>query len=424
MKKRNLLLIFGSLAILASMLACSIPVVPTAVPGGGDPGTGGDPVVVTDAPVVPVGPVAPPPLTVAYVRAGNVWVWTEVGGSRQLTFTGDAGGPSVSSDGQVVAFIRNGELWAVNADGTNERVLVDTAYLNTIVVPNADGDHAEVNQVVWYPDGGHMLYFNTLTVAGIIGYRIPRFDLYSVHADAPLGSAINVQPAEMGGIPYISPDRTVVALVQPTKVIFMAVDGSFYVEAFTFPMALTYSEWFYVPEVVWMPDSSGVRLVVPATDPLGDPTEVSTFWSVPVSGAPMALTTFLSVPVFSNFPYVSPNADSVLYLVETDGMAQIHSINSGGADTFYFWYDPNTVGVTGWAPDSVHFTFWNPAPVNAGYGASDTNMALGDSPMVRSIGWVDASRFFYLNGEELRLGSVGGASALVDSGVSDYEFVP
>lgn len=423
MKQRNLLLIIGSLALLGSLLACSIPVGPTPFPGG-DGDTGGDggsgPMVVTEVPVIPAEPT---PLTVAYIKAGNVWLWTEAGGSRQLTSSGDTVNPSVSEDGQVVAFVRNGELWAVNADGSDERVLVDAVFLASLIPPTPDGDTAEVNQHIWRP-GSHTVYFNMLTVAGMIGYRIPRMDLYSVNADSPSGSLVNLEPEDMGGVPYFSPDGSVLALAQPTKIIFLAVDGSFYVEALTFPMVLTYSEWFYVPEVVWLPDSSGVRLVVPASDPLGDPTLPSTFWDVPVSGSPSVLTTFLAVPAFANFPYVSPNGDSVLYLMETGGMAQIHSINSGGADSFYVWYDPGTVGVTGWSPDSVHFTFWNPAPAQAGYGSIDTNMTLGDSTMVQSLGWVDNSRFLYQNGNELRLGNVSAASVLIDTGVTEYEFVP
>jgi hypothetical protein len=415
MKNRRIHIMLGTFVILATLLACSIPTVPTIPTSIPDDGGGPGPGPVTEIPLPPA------VLTAAYIKADNVWLWTETGGSFQLTFSGGASRPSISSDGQMVSFVRNGELWAVNADGSSERVLVDSAYLGSLIPPSPDGDTVEVNQHVW---SGHTIYFNTLVVAGIIGYRIPRVDLYRVNADSPLDSLIALEAEGSGGVPYISPDGSVVALVQPTKIIFMAVDGSFYTEALTFLPVLTYSEWSYFPEVVWLPDSSGVRLAVPASDPLADPTAVSTFWNVPVSGSPSVLATFVAVPAFANFPFVSPNGENVLYLAETSGMAQIHSINSAGLDTFYVWYDPGTVGVTGWAPDSVHFTFWNPGPAQAGYGSIDTNMSLADSTVVRSVRWIDNNRFFYLTDTDLRLKVMGTASVAIDVAVSEYDFAP
>jgi len=65
---------------------------------------------------------------------------------------------------------------------------------------------------------------------------------------------------------------------------------------------LTYSEWAYVPDVAWLPDSSGIRVIIPASDPLGDPTEVTTLWNVPVSGSATVLDTFVAAPAFASAP--------------------------------------------------------------------------------------------------------------------------
>lgn len=411
MSKRTLLIGMAGFFILASILACNLTPPPVTPPDGGGPGP------VTDTPDLP--PPAATVLRVAYLKGDNVWLWTEGAGSLQLTAAGGAYSPSLSADGQVVAFLRNGELWAVDSDGSDERVLVNTAYLAALV-SSPDGDYAEVNDHVWLP-GSHTIYFNTLLVAGIAGYRIPRFDLYNVEADVSPPAPVNLEAEGDGGVPYVSPDNTVLALANSTKVIFRAVDGSFRHEALSFPFILTYSEWAYVPELVWLADSSGVRVVVPASDPLGDPTEVSTFWNVPVSGAPVSLTTFLAAPIFMGFPYISPDGSTVFYAAQMGTDLDLHTIDAGGTDTPYGTFPTSGVGLAGWTPDSLHFMYWQ-VPTQWRIKGPGVDNLLGDTPAVTSVRWIDGSRFLFLNGNELRLTDYGSPSSVIDAGVSEFDF--
>jgi hypothetical protein len=66
---------------------------------------------------------APSDLRIVYIREGNLWSWTEAGGSVQLTGTGDMSTASVSSDGQLLAFMRGREVWTVRMDGMGARLL-------------------------------------------------------------------------------------------------------------------------------------------------------------------------------------------------------------------------------------------------------------------------------------------------------------
>ena len=420
------------LVVLAVMLACNItPSTPTFIPpgdggagGGGSGGGGATPTVITATATETPSPSLPPPavavLRVAYIKDGDVWVWAEGSSSLRLTNSGDASAPLLSEDGMVVAFERNGELWAANADGTNERQLVSTAYLAGLVT--TAGDVVQLDKLVWQP-GRHQLFFNTLVISGVAGYHIPQLDLYGVDADTPGSTIINYESPGSGGMPYPSPDGSMIALAQSDKVIFMEVSGAFWNVAFTFPSALTYSEWSYVPELVWRPDGSAVRLVVPATDPLSDLTQPSTFWNVPVSGAPTSLTTFIAVPVFggvSAFPYISPDGQNVLYLAENASQAHIHSITAAGVDTDYVWYPSGSVGLLGWSPDSTHFTFWTPSVNEPGYGSIDTNMRLGDTPSASNVQWGGTNRYMFLSGDELRIEEIFQHSTLVDTGVTEF----
>lgn len=66
---------------------------------------------------------APSGLRVVYIRDGNLWSWTEAGGSVQLTETGDMSSVHLSDDGQLLAFVRGLEVWTVRMDGTDARFL-------------------------------------------------------------------------------------------------------------------------------------------------------------------------------------------------------------------------------------------------------------------------------------------------------------
>jgi hypothetical protein len=93
----------------------------------------------TTTPVTEIGtPESPPPtpttslstdilspsgLRVVYLREGNLWSWTETGGSQQLTGTGDMSTARLSDDGQLLAFMRGREVWMVRMDGTDARLL-------------------------------------------------------------------------------------------------------------------------------------------------------------------------------------------------------------------------------------------------------------------------------------------------------------
>lgn len=414
MKKTPYFTLAVSTLVVLVMLGCSLTP-GTGIPPDEQPG----PVSPTDTPEIVLPPPAAAFLRVVYNRGGDLWLWTEGGSTIQLTYGGNASDPLLSSDGLLVAFKRSGELWVVNADGSGERVLVDSASLAPLL--STPGDSIEVNDILWYPST-HILLFNTLVVAGEAGYRIPRADLLSTLADASPAVMIQLRAPGDGGVPYVSPDLSTIALAQAGKVIFLEQSGAFLSEALTFDSALTYSEWAYVPELVWLADSSAVRLVVPAHDPLLDPSQVSTFWNVPVGGSASILATFTAAPVFASFPYISPDGEAVAYLAEDPINATIHTITSSGVDLAYASFPRGEVGLTGWSADSVHFMYWTPDGREVYLAGPGIDMRLGDTPHANSVSWVDASRYLYLNDGELRFTALYAPSQLLDSGVAEFDW--
>jgi hypothetical protein len=423
MNNKQMKITISIMILVSTVFACSLPAIsisPTAL-SGGEQATGititDTPESITETPMLPFPAMDIP--RIAYTKAENVWLWTEGIGTSQLTFDGGAKKPVISSDGLMVAFIRNGELWVVNADGSNEASLVDSTFL-TGLIPG--GDIVEVNDFVWQP-GNHVIYFNTAVITGEAGYHIPQFDLYSFNIDDAGLGIISIESPALGGVPTFSPDGLILALAQPDKIIFLGIEGNTWDEVLTFPFVLTYSESAYVPAVVWNLDSSAARVVIPAHDALAEPDAVTTVWDLPVDGTSTIVDTFVAVPVFAASPLLSSDGTKVLYMAPDGSNNTIQVRQFGGADSGYTYANSGQIGIDSWSPDSINFIYWLPQPSDTfiaavgyrAYSVSDVG------PDANDVQWIDSRRLAYLTSAgELRYRAVDGASVGIDTDVSDF----
>ncbi len=366
---------------------------------------------------VPLPTPLPKKLKIVYTKTSGLWLW-DGSASRQLTNSGPDSSPKISDDGQVVAFSRAGELWAVNVDGSNERALASSAELAAL--PRGAEGKPEVSQFVFAP-GSHDVYFNTLLMTE--SYPIAQYDLAKVNADAPVVQSLLKNDA--GGKIVFSPDGRKIALVQPEKINLVNADGSGFKTLFTFKMVSTYSEWFYLPEIVWMPDSSGFKTVIPASDPLANPKELTRFYFVPAAGGEAAkLAEFLAAPVFQAGVFISPDGTKVLYGKEQGGNLELRVIDASTADKMVFWLPRDKFGLRGWTPDSRGILYWRDDTRRAWLLAADgQTLPLSDVAYADSVTWVDASRYLFVNETELRLRSLG-QTVLIDAGFGgEFDFV-
>jgi hypothetical protein len=187
----------------------------------------------------------PPSLRVVYVKDGDVWLWVEGKEAARLTDAGGVNDVKISGDGEVVAFVREGELWAVDDDGADERVLVSAADLAEMETRLEVAFPTVLNRYAWVP-GTHTVAFNT-RLDFPIGLVL-NDDLHLVDADTLERSRL-LAPGKGGEFTY-SPDGRQVAVANGGDIGLVDSDGENWRDAFTHTPVVTYSEVRYYAQPV------------------------------------------------------------------------------------------------------------------------------------------------------------------------------
>jgi hypothetical protein len=377
---------------------------------------------------------------VAYVKDKNAWIWTDGGVALQLSLSGDVMDVSISRDGQIIAYTReitpfNHEIWAVNNDGSNSRLLVSSAEFMATYSGSAANLPSGVSayQFGWQP-GTHDLFYNTRPLyegPGSFSYD----DLHKINVDnltkQTLFSAGN------GGKFFFSPNGSQIAIVRSTSISLVNSDGSnLRSNLVSFPTVITYSEYLYYPTPRWAPDSNSLRVVIPPADPILDPTPPYNLWLIPADGSPAVATgTIPAIPFDWPDSAISPDLNRLGYLQKTGGgadpnMRDIKLANADGSGVV--WYmSGDGAQFLGWLPNSAQFAFKVFSGPDAGVHVS--SLAEGyltlslDPTQVRSITWIDNTHYLALwrNGSttELRYSVLGGGTTLLGSGeIWGYDF--
>ena len=378
--------------------------------------------VVPDVPAF----TAPRALQVAYIKDGNVYIWTEGESSVRLTNTGDAMDVRISDDGQIIAYMRRDpnndfsyELWAVKTSGpTNTRVLVSYAELEALNAaspyPAENGLRPEF--IEWRP-GTHQLAYSTLPMFLGPGYA-PGEDMRVIDADTL--EKTTIFDFDQGGIFYYSPDGNQVALANPDHISIANANGSnLRANVLTFSNVITYSEYGYYPHPYWTADSSALRVAIPPSDPLATPLAPTTLWHIPSDGSPA--TQLGSISVGTVF---SPDLNRVVYVKSIGETAEeLHIANADSSEDFVYATGED-VRFWQWTPDSTRFMY----AIN---GGAEIGIYLGQlsggSTLIANVPttldqvhWVDSSRFLYIqpNGVvwELRISDMDGSNhAFIDT---------
>lgn len=380
----------------------------------------------------------PPQLQIALVNAaGDLLLWQESDSSLAPILTAsDALDVRISDDGALIAFRKDvgtgqQEVWVVNTDGTNARLLLGVDALRALD-PAAQG--VMIYQYEWIP-GTHTLAFNTIEYIEAPGQFL-NDDLHFLHADT--GELTPQLPSGEGGNFVFSPDGQQYALIGfdteegVGTVSLYNTDGSnVRLNVLTYPYILTYSEYQYYAQPVWSLDSTFLRVAIPPQDSLGEPEAATLLYEIPTDGTLAAqLGEVLTQPLVG--VHYSPDLNRIAYTRLPDPNdflnAELVIANAGGGEQTV--YAIGNLFFQGWSPDSQHFVFEDNALQQTFLGTIGSgNTLFTDFPRVWNVTWLDETRFLFSlqagSGWQLYLGTLGQPSVLLTDladGLVQYDF--
>jgi hypothetical protein len=262
---------------------------------------------------------------------------------------------------------------------------------------------------------------------------------YSTRIDLPIGLMLNddlhtvdadslekttLLPVGEGGEYVYSPDGRQVAVTNKGGISLYDADGQNRRDALTYTPVVTYSEYRYYPQPVWEAYSESLRVAIPPADPLAQPRQPTSIWSLATDGTPATLIGSLAAQPGSQ-PSFSPELKLVAYLEPsetgapgaTPGKLLVQDLETGETIGEY----ASVGSIYGWSPDSAHLAFLAqldlPQAQIAPFGGSAAPAHGDTSVAVIDVGWVDASRYLYLastsSGWSLHLGEIGGSSTVL-----------
>jgi hypothetical protein len=382
------------------------------------------------------------PVQIAYIKHGEVALWTEGIGVAYLTDNHDTVDLQISDDGEWIAFKRQDaedaslqELWVVNTSGIPEpRVLVSYDDLQEITPAEPDKHRlgAAVLDFSWRPTT-HELTYSTFVMLDGPGSAL-NHDVRLVDADS-LEKTTLFDNGE-GGIFYFSPDGKQMALSNPESISLVNADGrNMRHDVLTFSNVITYSEYQYHPHPIWASDSSSLRVTIPPHDPLADPPQLTGLWSIPVDGSPAALLGEIDAIAFAwpNNAF-APDLQRVIYISQIEEgsatMRELHIANADASNDVTYDHD-QSMEFIGWSPDSEHFIYAINHDTRKGLYLGLSNeqpILLNEEPgAIEDVQWMDGERFAYLVNTgsqwELRISNLTGETVLVIDTVPDSETV-
>lgn len=419
-------------------------------------------------------------LRLAYIRAGNLWLWDEGQEPLAVTDTGDVQQVKLSADGEIVLFSRQvmenvSELWAANGEGDQLRHLAGGPELTgplRVISFSFDGRMAafthqidEHNTELWaaQTDGAgarrlvsvddlrqileeawEPLGVMPTSVSWVPGTYTLNYDVFPISdgiflyvqnqvwvVDALSGAKGASFPPGEGGLLSYSPDGTQVAIITPDSLSLMNVEARDRREAKLDYRAMGFGESYFFPWPAWASDSQSLWLALPASDQF-TPDGPVTIWNVRADGS--AATPLAEFSAFVASIAFSPDLARVAYwrpVAPQSNTRELHIANVDGSESIV--YDTaDLIEFLGWSPDSQHFVY------TSGLG-SGIQIQLGDIcaqavPLASgffpyNLRWLEASRFLFLRDDsdnpELYLGGATTMLLQLESrGSYDFVVVP
>ncbi len=372
----------------------------------------------------------PPVLHISYVEEGDLWALEPGAAPVRLTGSGNISDVRMATDGELIVYtlvdanFEFVEMRAIGFDGTGDRRLIGTETLGTLYP--LEGFLRYTLADFTLARGTHRVLFNTRGVFEGPGLA-KSDDLLALEADS--GALIPLLPPGQGGDFTLSPDGTQLAIVRPDSIGFARSDGTdLRAELLSFTPVITFSEYFFYPRPVWLPEGDAVQVAIPGENPFAE-SPAGTIRLVPAAGGSPSVLASISGDLFrpqGETPLISPDGTTVAYLragaVSGEEELVLYRHATGESITIA----TGTLQWKGWAPDSHHFAYTQGGGLDlfiGEIGAPPT--PLGSAASLR---WIDDRQYLVLLGAPgawtLTLGDLAAAPfSLVDLVGSGGAFV-
>jgi len=369
-------------------------------------------------------------LEVAFVKDGNIQVWDEATQqTRTIVNTGDVLSVTTSDDGQMIAFTRGSwvgdvldgyeqfALWAMNSDGGNPRELISAQDLRQWINPS-ERESSNFYQLSWVPQSHQLIFSGTKYIVQGEGlsHAIPQ-GAFLVDTDKGSVTVLAEGAENLRFLP--SPDAKQIALMSPSDVGFINVDGSNKRQD-----VLTYAEVGLTgplfPTGVWTQDSRAFVMTGSfESDP--DFNVIFTIWRIPIDGSsPEALGAVTgSIPNSVTF---SPDGNSASFIQWTDQQPQEIAgwfikplIPEAGPLALPYYGKKAFYANLHWSPAGDAFAIKDQDLLQLCPNATQDSQVCGEpihlgSGIITRLQWVDTSRFLFesIEPNTLSLGNLDG----------------
>jgi Tol biopolymer transport system component len=239
-------------------------------------------------------------------------------------------------------------------------------------------------------------------------------EVWTVRIDGTDARMLMTQ-AEEGGALWFAPNGLLLAVSTRDHIDVIDLSASTHNSVATYPAM----PGGYIPEVVWSPDSSGFKTVIPSQVENGQ----AEFLFIFTDGTTARLAKFGMVSLSESLPYLSPDGGYIIYVAKLgEGQEALYLMDSSGA-TRPYGEPAESVWALGWLPDSKHFVYAaeNPSRTLMGDVIGNPPVELVATDLER-MRWVDAEHFLAMGEGSLYLGDITGGKTLIDVGVSGFDF--
>jgi len=429
-------------AVAAAQTAVAVPAATQAAPATElPPATEAAPA--TEAPPPTEAAPAAPLQAVFTDPNNNLWIWKDGTPAQQLDSSGEVEYGILSDDGSQVAYLRTPDylrysLWIINADGSDQRQLLSHEQLMALL--SEPGHESLSPDSLSYTVGNLPYGLQWISGQAMLSFTSsPRFegpgleivgDIYQLHPAT--GARLMVFEPARGGLPSYSPDGTLVAIVTPTSIsLANAAGGSYHANLLTYPSVITYSEYMYYPWVLWAPDSSHFKVVIPPENPLAEGPINAQIWQVNADGSPGFMVGSINNYVPFSRPQLSPDLTRVAYErpsgAPADNIHELHNASVGGAEDLLI--HTGSLGFVSHHPDSQRFIFWLDDPTNYQLALLGGSFGpLTDTGYARNVMWINNDSFLFFNftgsAWQLRRQAIGSPSTVLVEFAGTKDFYP